>query len=72
VRKKFSEYRRFLALRACWYILRGKSVAWNLNITGDGGFESRSDDMLVVDCTDHGEPMSPENFSFDDPEPQPD
>ena len=70
-RKRYSEHRRLLALRACWTILKGGSVAWNLNLTSDGGFESRSDDMFVVDCTFDGKPISPWEFSFDDPEGQP-
>lgn len=70
-RKRFSVHTRFLALRACLMILRDKSVAWNLNVT-DGGFDSRTDDMLAVGVTFHGEPMSPDNFSFGDPRPQPD
>lgn len=68
-RKRYAEHTRFLALRACWSILRGESVAWNLNVTDDG-FESLGGGLFAVGCADHGEPMTAGNFSFAEPEEQ--
>jgi hypothetical protein len=70
MRRRYNEHTRFLALRACWRILRGGSVAWNLDMT-DEGFRSRGGKgMFVGGCTDHGEPIGPEQIYHRNPEGQ--
>jgi hypothetical protein len=66
------EYRKLLALRACWVILRGGSVAWKLNFPLEGGCESTGTDLFVADCQIDGGPLGLQHLSHMDPEPQSD
>jgi len=58
-----------LALRACWVILRGGSVAVRISFTG--GFRSLSDRALVADCELDGRPLTEWDLRWADPESQP-
>jgi hypothetical protein len=69
--RHFSEHRRFLALRACWVILRGGSVAWNVNLTEQGDLEARAGDAFFCDVTVRGKPMTAGHIYHGKPEPQP-
>ena len=69
-RPRFSVHHKFLALRACWTILRGGAVAYKLNLT-EGGFNSLSAPTFVADCQMDGEPMTPWDLEHGHPEPQP-
>ena len=71
-RRHFSLHYRFLALRACWTILHGGSVAYGINFTGGGGFESLSEPLFMLDCQKNGKPMTHWDLEFSDPKPQPD
>jgi hypothetical protein len=68
-KRLYAERHRFLALRACLTILRGGSVAWNLDITDDG-FESRRSPFFMADCTDHGNPVTSQHISHSTPKGQ--
>lgn len=54
------ERRRFLALRACWFILRGRAVAWNVDISGR--VRARNGRLLTAGCTMNGEPLGLEHI----------
>ncbi len=66
----FSEHRRFLALRACWTILRGGSVAWRLDVTEDG-FRGLRTPTFIAGCHVDGEPATPWDIHLGGPDPQP-
>jgi hypothetical protein len=68
---KFAETRRFLALQACWTILRGGSVAYRINFT-DGGGEALSAPTFFADCQMDGKPMTPWDIEHLDPAGQED
>lgn len=57
--KRFSEHRRFLALRACWTILRGGSVVYRVNLTGDGDIEALGNRLLASEVLVRGKPLTP-------------
>jgi hypothetical protein len=42
--------RRFLALRACWAILRGDPVAWKLGVAPNGGFSAPAGGLFAAGC----------------------
>ena len=69
---RFRERRRLVALRACWTILRGGSVAWNVNLTEEGDLQARSGDAFFCDVTVRGKPMTAWHIYRGKPEPQPD
>lgn len=48
--------RRFLALRACWAILRGRSVAWKLGLAPDVSLRALGDGLFTADCLVDGKP----------------
>ena len=68
--RRYDEFRKFIALRACWTILRGGSVAYRINFT-DGGFDSLAAPTFMADCQMDGEPMTPWDISHGHPDPQP-
>ena len=71
MRRRYGEHRQFLALRACWSILRGESVAWKLNFTSSNGtFESVDRGLFVSDCTVDGKPFTHEHLYHANPEGQ--
>lgn len=70
--RRYSEHRRFLALRACWVILRGGSVAWNVNLTEQGDLQARSGDAYFCDVTVRGKPMTAWHIYRGEPDPRPD
>lgn len=70
-RRKYRESRRFLALRACWTIIRGGSVAWKVNLTEDGDLEALSKDAFFCDVTVRGKPMTAWHIEYVDPNAQP-
>ena len=69
-RRHYREFRRFLALRACWSVLRGESVAWKLALTGDSEFETLGNGLFTADCTVDGKPLGPEHLYHGEPEGQ--
>jgi hypothetical protein len=69
-RRRFSEHRRFLALQACWSILRGESVAWKLGLAGDSRFEALGRGLFTAGCTVNGEPLTAWHLAHGDPEAQ--
>jgi hypothetical protein len=70
-KRRFFEHRRFLALRACWEILRNGSVAWNINFT-EGGFDSIGrHDTFIAGCQMDGRPLTAWDIEHAKPEQQP-
>ena len=70
-RKRISETRHFLALQACWTILRGGSVAWKINLTG-GGFDALTASTFMAECQMDGRPVTLRDLMWADPDLQPD
>lgn len=69
---KYSEHRRLMALRACWTILSGGSVAWKLNITRSGAETAGDGPLFFGHCRVGGKPLTRWNIEFLHPVPQPD
>lgn len=69
-RKRYREFRRFLALRACWSLLRGEAVAWKLDFTRESEFRALGNGLFTADCTVDGEPLGAEHLYHGDPEGQ--
>jgi len=70
-RSRFSEHRRFIALRACWTILRGGSVAYRVNLTEDGDIQATAREFFAADVLVRGKPMTPWHIEYGQPERQP-
>ena len=69
-RKRYREFRRLLALRACWSLLRSKAVAWKLDFTRESEFRALGSGLFTADCTVDGKPLGPEHLYHGDPEGQ--
>ena len=69
-RQRFSQTTRFLALQACWTILRGGSVVYNVNFV-HGGCDALSEPLFAALCQVNGRPLKPRDLFHGDPEPQP-
>lgn len=68
--RAFTEQNRFVALRACWTILRGGSVGYKLNFEGD--VTSLSGPALFTLCQVNGEDLQPWHLEHLHGSPQPD
>lgn len=69
-RARTREKTRFHALRACWVILRGGSVAYLVNFT-DGGAVSLTDNSYFYGCQIDGQEMTLWDVHHAKPEIQP-
>lgn len=70
MKRRYAEYHRFLALRACWSILRGDGVVWKIALTGRNELETLGNGLLVAGCTVNGKPLRAEHVFHGDPEGQ--
>jgi hypothetical protein len=69
-RARSEEKTRFHALRACWVILRGGSVAYLVNFT-DGGADFLSRNSYIYGCEIDGQPVTMWDLHLSEPERQP-
>lgn len=68
--KRYAEFRRFIALHACWTILRGGAVAYRINFTPAGGEGISDVATYFADCQLSGEPMTRWNLEYSNLEDQ--
>ena len=66
----YAEFRHFIALRACWTILRGGSVAYKINFTDGGGEGIGGVATYFADCQIDGKPLTPWMIEHMNPEGQ--
>lgn len=66
-RHYFKENRRFPALRACWIILRGRSIAYRINFTDGTAGDPDGLATNFVDCQMDGKPLTPWEISHLNP-----